>query len=168
MPCYQLPYHTIPWKMFSKIFFTGSYIYIEASTPRVKGDKAAIKAGPFEANQNYCFTFYYHMFGAHIGQLSVYRTWFNRTNIELLWSRNTSSGNNWQASSLDVKSTKNFYVSTVDGFCISVIILILRTLCYYSGVANSINTGAHIHIFVFTYHKNNRFQKKLIVQNMNI
>ena len=37
-----------------------------------------------------------------------------------------------------------------------------------SGVANSINTGAHIHIFVFTYHKNNRFQKKLIVQNMNI
>ncbi len=28
--------------------------------------------------------------------------------------------------------------------------------------------GAHIHIFVFTDHKNNRFQKKLIVQNMNI
>ena len=40
--------------------------------------------------------------------------------------------------------------------------------CHGSGVANSINTGAHIHIFVFTYHKNNRFQKKLIVQNMNI
>ena len=28
--------------------------------------------------------------------------------------------------------------------------------------------GAHIHIFVFTDHKNNRFQKKLIMQNTNI
>ena len=28
--------------------------------------------------------------------------------------------------------------------------------------------GAHIHIFVFTDHKNNRFQKKLITQNTNI
>ena len=27
--------------------------------------------------------------------------------------------------------------------------------------------GAHIHIFVFTDHKNNRFQKKLITQNTN-
>ena len=25
-----------------------------------------------------------------------------------------------------------------------------------------------IHIFVFTYHQNNRFRKKLIVQNMNM
>ena len=28
--------------------------------------------------------------------------------------------------------------------------------------------GADIHIYVFTHHKNNRFQKKLIVQNTNI
>ena len=39
-----------------------------------------------------------------------------------------------------------------------------------SGVANSIigRGGAHIHIFVFTDHENNQFEKKLIVQNMNI
>ena len=39
-----------------------------------------------------------------------------------------------------------------------------------SGVANSIigGGGAHIHIFEFTDHKNNRFQTKLIAQNMNI
>ena len=37
-------------------------------------------------------------------------------------------------------------------------------------VASSIigRGGADIHIFVFTHHKNNRFQKKLIVQNTNI
>ena len=28
--------------------------------------------------------------------------------------------------------------------------------------------GADIHTYVFTHHKNNRFQKKLIVQNTNI
>ena len=28
--------------------------------------------------------------------------------------------------------------------------------------------GADIHMYVFTHHKNNRFQKKLIVQNTNM
>ena len=39
-----------------------------------------------------------------------------------------------------------------------------------SGVANSIigEGGAHIHIFEFTDHENNRFETKLTVQNMNI
>ena len=44
-----------------------------------------------------------------------------------------------------------------------------RLLIYLlSGVANSIIGGAHMHIFEFTDHENNRFQTKLIVQNMNI
>ena len=33
---------------------------------------------------------------------------------------------------------------------------------------DNLGGGAHIHIFVFTDHKNNRFQKKLITQNTNI
>jgi hypothetical protein len=36
-----------------------------------------------------------------------------------------------------------------------------------SAVASSLIGVAHIHIFVFTNHKNNRFQKKLITQNTN-
>ena len=40
---------------------------------------------------------------------------------------------------------------------------------YFSGVPNSIiGGGAHIHIFEFTDHENNRFQTKLTVQNMDI
>ena len=39
----------------------------------------------------------------------------------------------------------------------------------FRAVASSIiGGGADIHIYVFTHHKNNRFQKKLIVQNTNI
>ncbi|CAB4009334.1 RNA-directed DNA polymerase from mobile element jockey [Paramuricea clavata] len=88
----------------------GSYIYIEASSPRVKGDKAIIQAGPFKADQNFCFTFYYHMFGVHIGRLSVYQAWSNMTNLELLWTRNTSGDDSWKTSSLDVRSRNNFYL----------------------------------------------------------
>jgi hypothetical protein len=46
-------------------------------------------------------------------------------------------------------------------------ILYFRTL-YCSGVARTIIGGGDIHIFVFTYHKNNEFEKKLITQNMDI
>ena len=42
-----------------------------------------------------------------------------------------------------------------------------QTLCR-SKLDNWGGGGAHIHIFVFTDHKNNRFQKKLITQNTNI
>ncbi len=40
-----------------------------------------------------------------------------------------------------------------------------KNILPYSSIAWG-RGGAHIHIFVFTDHKNNRFQKKLIVQNM--
>ena len=36
------------------------------------------------------------------------------------------------------------------------------------GVERSISGGDHIHIFVFTDHKNNLFQNKLLMQNTNI
>ena len=37
-----------------------------------------------------------------------------------------------------------------------------------SGVASSKIEGVHIHMIVFTDQKNNRFQKRLIMQNTNI
>jgi hypothetical protein len=89
----------------------GFYIHIETSSPTKEGDRAIIEAGPFKSDQNFCFTFYYHMFGKNIGGLNVYRTWWNRTNTQLLWSRSTSF-DHWNKSSLDVGSGGDFYVST--------------------------------------------------------
>ena len=45
---------------------------------------------------------------------------------------------------------------------------LVKGMVLFSGVASSIIGGAHIHIFMFTHRKNNRFQKKLPMQNMNI
>ena len=94
----------------------GSYIYIEASCPRVKGDKAIIDVGPFKADQNYCFTFYYNMYGKHIGRLSVYQSWLNSSNLQLLWSHNNTNFFFWKSSSFDIRSEKQFYVSIISNF----------------------------------------------------
>lgn len=58
--------------------FAGFYMYIETSRPRKEGDKARLLSPTFNvAPKNpygitnppaYCFGFYYHMYGKHIGK----------------------------------------------------------------------------------------------------
>lgn len=46
-------------------------MYIETSRPRKDGDKARLLSPTFNMNTNspaYCFAFYYHMYGKHIGE----------------------------------------------------------------------------------------------------
>ncbi|KAL8168591.1 UNVERIFIED_CONTAM: MAM domain-containing glycosylphosphatidylinositol anchor protein 2 [Gekko kuhli] len=56
----------------------GFYMYIEASSPRKEGDKARLTSPIFSippknpygpTNTAYCFSFYYNMYGQHIGKL---------------------------------------------------------------------------------------------------
>ena len=49
----------------------GKYIYIEASHPRRKGDKAKI-AKMLSFTGLTCVDFYYHMYGSTMGTLNVY------------------------------------------------------------------------------------------------
>lgn len=59
-------------------FFLGYYMYIEASRPRVQGDKARLLSPLFNVTSirgpkgsgrvPYCVSFYYHMKGKHIGE----------------------------------------------------------------------------------------------------
>jgi hypothetical protein len=46
--------------------------------------------------------------------------------------------------------------------------MIVKKLNFSAVESSIIGEGAHIHIFVFTDHKNNGFQNKLITQNTNI
>lgn len=58
--------------------FLGYYMYIEASRPRVQGDKARLLSPLFNVTSvrgpkgsgrvPYCVSFYYHMKGKHIGE----------------------------------------------------------------------------------------------------
>jgi hypothetical protein len=71
-----------------------------------------LKAGPFENNVNMCFIFRYHMFGSDIGSLSVYQAW-NRTDILLVWTRNTSTDDAWKTAWFDIRSEQQFFVSPI-------------------------------------------------------
>ena len=41
----------------------GYYMFIEGSSPQKTGDKARLQTPWFEANTDYCLSFYYHMWG---------------------------------------------------------------------------------------------------------
>ena len=61
---------------------TGQYLYIDSSLPSVKGNVAQIKSSllPPAGEKGYCFSFWYHMFGATVGTLKmVLQTPNNRT-----------------------------------------------------------------------------------------
>ncbi|XP_072014818.1 MAM and LDL-receptor class A domain-containing protein 1-like [Amphiura filiformis] len=52
----------------------GWYMYIETSSPRIKGEVARFMSGLMAPTmgKNYCFEFWYHMFGPDIDALNVY------------------------------------------------------------------------------------------------
>lgn len=52
---------------------TGTYLYIESSSPSVKGNMAQLKSPPLPpaGEKGYCLTVWYHMFGATVGSLRI-------------------------------------------------------------------------------------------------
>ena len=46
-------------------------MYIEASSPRQRGDNAKLYSPPLKFFGNMCLQFYYHMYGATTGRLKV-------------------------------------------------------------------------------------------------
>ncbi|KAK7098916.1 hypothetical protein V1264_003131 [Littorina saxatilis] len=72
----------------------GWYMYMETSAPRKTNDTARLVSQQIQAQQAYCFTFWYHMYGAHVNQFNVYiRTGNNLGNP--VWERQQSQGNTW-------------------------------------------------------------------------
>lgn len=63
----------MPSHRFVTFIFSGHYIYIETSAPRVAGDKARLISASFTAsNSDQCLEFWYHMYGTNVGSLNVY------------------------------------------------------------------------------------------------
>ena len=47
----------------------GDYIYTEASSPRVPGDRFVLSKGPYTSHKTICLTFWYNMYGEGMGSL---------------------------------------------------------------------------------------------------
>ncbi|KFV73327.1 MAM domain-containing glycosylphosphatidylinositol anchor protein 2, partial [Struthio camelus australis] len=96
----------------------GFYMYIETSRPRLEGEKARLVSPVFSVapknpygatNTAYCFSFYYHMYGQHIGSLNVYLRLKGQTTIENpLWSSSGNKGQHWNQARVNINPPTSF------------------------------------------------------------
>ncbi|XP_033726981.1 MAM and LDL-receptor class A domain-containing protein 1-like [Pecten maximus] len=86
------------------------YAFIEASSPRVKGDVAILMSNilPLE---DFCLTFDYHMFGSTMGTLSVLINDYTATStMSPVWSEFGDQGNVWHNAAVQIPATPSLRV----------------------------------------------------------
>ncbi|KAM4043405.1 MAM domain-containing glycosylphosphatidylinositol anchor protein 1 isoform 2-T2 [Anomaloglossus baeobatrachus] len=96
----------------------GFYMFIEASKPRVFGDKARLISPQYNFTSKvlsqktiHCVSFYYHMYGRHIGNLTVYLSLKTIGAPDIpVWSKKGNQGNKWQLENLQVTPTAPFHI----------------------------------------------------------
>ena len=102
-------------------------MYIEASSPRQPGDYAVLSSPEYPFRGITCVTFYYHMYGTTIGNLTV------TLNGGTLFSRSGNQGNAWLKAQVNTFNfglhkvgDKNFYDVFVSryGVCLSLLELV--------------------------------------------
>uniref|UniRef100_A0A3Q1FEH3 MAM domain containing glycosylphosphatidylinositol anchor 2 n=1 Tax=Acanthochromis polyacanthus TaxID=80966 RepID=A0A3Q1FEH3_9TELE len=94
----------------------GFYMYIETSRPRLDGDKARLLSPTFNMNAkssssgpSYCFSFYYHMYGKHIGALNVFLRQKGQTVTDTsVWSLTGNQGDRWRQAKVNIQPTTAF------------------------------------------------------------
>ncbi|KAM3870911.1 MAM domain-containing glycosylphosphatidylinositol anchor protein 2 [Diretmus argenteus] len=98
----------------------GFYMYIETSRPRSEGDKARLLTPTFNVgskstygtvttNPTYCFAFYYHMYGKHIGALNVFLRQKSQTMTDTsVWSLTGNQGDRWRQAKVNIHPTTTF------------------------------------------------------------
>uniref|UniRef100_A0A8C9S3M8 MAM domain containing glycosylphosphatidylinositol anchor 2 n=1 Tax=Scleropages formosus TaxID=113540 RepID=A0A8C9S3M8_SCLFO len=96
----------------------GFYMYIETSRPRLEGEKARLLSPTFNVapknpygttNSAYCFSFYYHMYGKHIGTLNAYLRQKSQTTSESpIWTLSGNQGTQWRQAKVTIHPTSSF------------------------------------------------------------
>uniref|UniRef100_A0A3Q4I9Z6 MAM domain containing glycosylphosphatidylinositol anchor 2a n=1 Tax=Neolamprologus brichardi TaxID=32507 RepID=A0A3Q4I9Z6_NEOBR len=96
---------------------SGFYMYIETSRPRLEDDTARLLSPTFNSksssvsnNPTYCFAFYYHMYGKHIGEtLNVFlRQKGQAVTDTLVWSLTGNQGDRWRQAKVKIHPTTAF------------------------------------------------------------
>lgn len=104
----------------------GYFLYVESSRTIV-GDTArlvspVVNSSPF----GHCLLFWYHMYGASTGNLTVsYLT--NIGQEEVLWSQTGNQGNQWRSQQVNITSTGD-YNYNVSGNLLSFVMVTLFLL----------------------------------------
>jgi len=103
--------------IFSLITNLGTFVYIETSVPRVKGDKARLKSKVFPAtHESQCLSFFLHMYARNktmMGEFNVYLSDARNNNqslSELLRKTGSQSINDWTQVQMKFKPVGNYQV----------------------------------------------------------
>ncbi len=93
-------------------------MYTEASSPRVFGDKAVLVTPTLTPTGAQCFSFWYHMWGAEMGDLSVYvlSDPGGVADYSIRWSlsgQQSTSGSDWQPAQISLAETEFFQVNSI-------------------------------------------------------
>ncbi|CAH3194704.1 unnamed protein product [Porites evermanni] len=97
---------------------TGYFVYIEASSPRKRGDNAKLYSPPLTFPGHMCLEFYYeglngtlyyHMSGAAIGSLKV------TVNEKVVFSRSGDREDKWYKASINVSAIVGWHRVTFEG-----------------------------------------------------
>uniref|UniRef100_A0A673H7P7 MAM domain-containing protein n=1 Tax=Sinocyclocheilus rhinocerous TaxID=307959 RepID=A0A673H7P7_9TELE len=104
------------------VWLSGFYMYIETSRPRKEGDTARLLSPTFSvAPKNpysissppaYCFSFYYHMYGKHIGTLNAFVKQKGQSTSDAgpAWSLSGNQGDRWRQAKISIHPTASFQV----------------------------------------------------------
>ncbi|XP_019641851.1 PREDICTED: MAM and LDL-receptor class A domain-containing protein 1-like [Branchiostoma belcheri] len=88
----------------------GYYMYIEASSPQVRGDIARLITPALPTNTR-CLEFWYHMYGSSTGDLRVYQRPTGSAQLGTpIWSLAGDQGNVWDQARLDIAAVNNFQI----------------------------------------------------------
>ena len=81
---------------------------METSSPAKVGDIARLVSGEMAASEKICMSFWYHMWGAWMGSLKVFKV---ESGIKsLLWEKSGDQGNHWHAGQINITSKSPFKV----------------------------------------------------------
>ena len=104
-------------------------MYIETSSPRQLGDYAVLSSPEYPFRGVTCVTFYYHMYGTTIKNLTV------TLNGRTLFSRSGNQGNAWLKAQVNTFNfglhkvgDKNFHGAAVSSYGIWLYLLVLATI----------------------------------------
>ena len=95
------------------LFLLGRYMYIEASYPRRPGQAARLFSPLVTVSglSTKCLEFWYHMYGPHVGSLSVYTNTTTGILSTAIWSKNATQGNLWKSAVVEVQMNQSYMVS---------------------------------------------------------
>ena len=94
------------------LFLLGRYMYIEASYPRQPGQAARLFSPlvTVSGSSTKCLEFWYHMYGPHVGSLSVYTNTTAGILSTAIWSKNATQGNLWKSAVVEVQMNQSYMV----------------------------------------------------------